>query len=150
MKRYFVWDRDNNEVILWDTAEEAKEDAEKTLGYCRDDEFGDGWPEHEETCIIWGKIMEAPRQVNHETKKQYEARGEEWPYDGDEVYDLQLAPVPDREEDAEIIRLKEQLAEYKRKVREALDGVETCLDGWPGQSVVRYADVVAALKSLEN
>ena len=52
--------------------------------------------------------------------------------------------------DAEITRLKEQHAEYKRKVWEALDDVETCLDGWPGQSVVRYADVVAALKGLED
>ena len=99
MKRYFVWERENNVVCLWDTAEEAKKDAENALEACRDEAGSEGWPEDEETCVIWGKIMEAPRQVNHETKKQYEARGEKWPYDGDEVYDLQLAPVPDREED---------------------------------------------------
>jgi len=98
VKRYFVWERENNNVVLWDTIEEAKKDAEETLGYYCEEAENDGRSEDEETCVIWGKIMEAPRQVNHETKKQYEARGEEWPYDGDEVYDLQLAPVPDREE----------------------------------------------------
>ena len=101
MKRYFVWERENNVVCLWDTAEEAKKDAENALEACRDEAGSEGWPEDEETCVIWGKISEAPRQVNRETQEQYEVRGEEWPYDDcdDVVYDLQLAPVPDSEED---------------------------------------------------
>ena len=99
MKRYFVWERENNNVVLWDTIEEAKRDAEITLEYYCDEAENYGRSEDEETCVILGKIMEAPQRVNRETKKQYEARGEEWPYDGDEVYDLQLAPVPDCEED---------------------------------------------------
>ena len=99
-QRYFVWERENNNVVLWDTIEEAKKDAERTLEYYCDEAENYGRSEDEETCVILGKIMETPRRVNHWTKEQYEKDGKEWPYsDLDEVYDLQLAPVPDSEED---------------------------------------------------
>lgn len=99
MKRYFSWDFDGDGFQFWETAEEAKADAEAALQLYRDDASTDGWPEDIETLVLWGEIKERPWRGKAETRAAYEADGEEWPYSDafDEVYDLQLKPVGPKE-----------------------------------------------------
>ena len=92
MKRYFSFDQEEMDFGFWDTPEQAKAAAERSLQSYRDYAPEEGWPENEETCAVWGEIKEWPHRSNFEKRIDYEAHGEEWPYsDGfDEVYQLTL------------------------------------------------------------
>ncbi len=92
MKRFFSYAYDEDGFQRWDTAEEAEAAAKTARDAYRDDASGDGWPENIEQLVMWGEVKEAPVIGKRETKAEYEADGEEWPYDNawDEIYDVQL------------------------------------------------------------
>ena len=98
-KRFFSYDYDGDGFQGWNTAKEAKADAEKALEAYRDEAGSEGWPEDIETLVLWGEIKEIPIVVNRETRADYDADDEEWPYSDafEEVFDMQLKPI-EREE----------------------------------------------------
>ena len=98
MKSWFSFDEQEGEFNFFETEEEARKDAEDALDYYRDNAGSDGWPENEQ-CVGYGKLSALPVRCDIETReeweKEHDPEDDPWPYpDFDEVYDLQLAPVP--------------------------------------------------------
>lgn len=75
MKKYFVFDSEENIMDFYDTPEEAKKEAERILDLYRDTSVTDGWPEWK-LQIMWGEIKEATTKTQTIYRKDYSE--EEW------------------------------------------------------------------------
>lgn len=65
MARYFSYDPDDG-FALHETAEKAREAAEASIDYYRDESSGDGWNEDDVCQVCWGVVSEITVQVSRE------------------------------------------------------------------------------------
>lgn len=122
-KNWVVFDLWGHDFECVETEECAHEIAKRWLDDYRDHAPTDGWPEDMTGVVGYAEIKEATVQTKHETKEQYKAHDEEWPYYDrwDEICDYELQPVRQSMNALiealrkEIIRLKWELTEVMKE-----------------------------------
>lgn len=93
MKRWIVFDLEGPEFTCLNTEQEAREVAKKWLKCYRDDAARGGWFEVMDNVVGVAEIKVTTVETRRETREEYEARGEEWPWSEDEVCDYGLVDV---------------------------------------------------------
>jgi hypothetical protein len=113
---YFSYFPEDNEFEEYDTLEEAKDSAQGSLDYYREDACNDGWSDSVGN-VYYGKILGKPERCDEDSRANY--TDEEWeeafPYnsDNDEVCDYRLEALKEEPEvglQAYISLLKDSLA----------------------------------------
>ena len=90
---YLVFDFIEQEFDVVDTEKEAIERAEEILQSYRNDAPTDGWPDDIVESIGYAKIKARTRVTRVETKS--DAGEDNWPYDFDEIWYVDLVPAED-------------------------------------------------------
>jgi len=91
--KYFAYDRYNGEYAFFKTEQEAREAAERYLGYYAEYAASDGWPEDLSNSIGYGRIIATTVEKIITDKKDF--TDEEWEEEGyssdwDKIVDYSL------------------------------------------------------------